>query len=382
MTAPDAGAVRAERLLATGVAVFRVGTVALLAAAVLSEPTGDHRFVPMATITGLVAVESLAFAARCRRSGVLGVRWVAADVLAVATAFALTSPPWLAPGPPGLSRLYNFALISSIEVGVAPWSLAAALGIGLVFTGITVGSSLLPGGDYPLWNAVPDGLSFVGTVLAAWVVSRLVRHAHREHDRQRALAAGRSAVLARERERARQAGALRVRLLSTLDAVVAADAVVEPVLAAQLRREVAWLHGVVEGGLDEPAVGLLTGLRDLAAEKAASGLAVDVRLPDTEPALSAGAREALLGAAREALTNVAKHAETGAATVRVTVGGGWVTVAVEDRGKGYDPGTVAPRTGLTGSVGRRVAAAAGRSTVRSAPGAGTTVELRVPEEPR
>lgn len=77
----------------------------------------------------------------------------------------------------------------------------------------------------------------------------------------------------------------------------------------------------------------------------------------------------------EALTNVARYAEASSATVRVARGNGAVAIEVRDDGVGgADP---AAGTGLRG-LADRVAALDGELSVRSAAGAGTTVEARIP----
>ena len=80
----------------------------------------------------------------------------------------------------------------------------------------------------------------------------------------------------------------------------------------------------------------------------------------------------------EALANVAKHA--GAAHVTVTVdleARETLVIAVRDDGRGFDPTRRGDGLGLT-SIATRVEAAGGEWDIGSAPGAGTTVSLRLP----
>jgi signal transduction histidine kinase len=77
----------------------------------------------------------------------------------------------------------------------------------------------------------------------------------------------------------------------------------------------------------------------------------------------------------EALTNVLKHSGAGRAEVRVSGADGWLDIAVCDDGRGFD--TDASRRGLQG-MRDRVEAIGGRLQVTSAPGAGTTVRVRLP----
>ena len=55
---------------------------------------------------------------------------------------------------------------------------------------------------------------------------------------------------------------------------------------------------------------------------------------------------------------------------------------VRDRGKGFDPATVpADRQGIAQSIRARMARYGGTVVIRSAPGDGTEVELRMPVPP-
>ncbi len=82
----------------------------------------------------------------------------------------------------------------------------------------------------------------------------------------------------------------------------------------------------------------------------------------------------------EALQNVAKYAQASHAEVRVAQRDGTLWFAVTDDGRGFDPAATAFGTGLHG-IADRLAAIGGEVTVRSAPGAGTSVEGSVPAGP-
>ncbi|MFF5443881.1 GAF domain-containing sensor histidine kinase [Streptomyces sp. NPDC012888] len=97
-------------------------------------------------------------------------------------------------------------------------------------------------------------------------------------------------------------------------------------------------------------------------------------------ALPSGQEEALLRVAQEALHNALRH--SGAAHVDVSLrrDGGRVSLRVADDGSGFDPGAVrraGRHLGLV-SMRDRAAGAGGTLTVRSAPGAGTTIDMEVP----
>ena len=98
------------------------------------------------------------------------------------------------------------------------------------------------------------------------------------------------------------------------------------------------------------------------------------------PALSRTEEIVLLRGAQEALANVRRHASASAVVLRVSrVGSGedaQVSVHVEDDGVGFDP-AVSAGVGLAG-LRDRAQEVGGDVDVRSAPGEGTRVTVRVP----
>ena len=79
----------------------------------------------------------------------------------------------------------------------------------------------------------------------------------------------------------------------------------------------------------------------------------------------------------EALQNVVKYASASRATVSLSDGGGALRFTVTDDGVGFDSTTSSYGTGLQG-IADRLAALDGSIEVRSAVGAGTTVEGTLP----
>jgi two-component system, NarL family, sensor kinase len=143
----------------------------------------------------------------------------------------------------------------------------------------------------------------------------------------------------------------------------------------QLREAVFELHPYV---LEE--AGLNAALRSIAQQAAARGgleLRLDLRYDD------GNADEPLLfSAARELLSNVVRYADATLVTVRLVETGGEIQLVIEDDGRGFPPERLAERL-ADGHVGLasqrvRVEAAGGRMDVRSAPGEGTRVEIRLP----
>lgn len=100
-----------------------------------------------------------------------------------------------------------------------------------------------------------------------------------------------------------------------------------------------------------------------------------------ERPLSAEVEGAATRVLQESVANTVKHAEARAVSVRLAYRPGGLKLTVSDDGKGFqvDPAFRA-YGGHWGLLGMRESAAElrGALTVRSAPGQGTTVALRVP----
>ncbi len=88
--------------------------------------------------------------------------------------------------------------------------------------------------------------------------------------------------------------------------------------------------------------------------------------------------EALVAASREALVNAAKHAGVTTVSVYAEVTDDSASVFVRDRGSGFDPTRTDPsRQGIRGSIVGRLERQRGTAIIRSSPGTGTEVQLRV-----
>lgn len=124
--------------------------------------------------------------------------------------------------------------------------------------------------------------------------------------------------------------------------------------------------------------GLSSALRKQAESvHARHDLAVDVEI-ESEPELTAPAREALYRIAQEALNNAVKHA--GAAKARITLRQleDGLELVISDDGRGFDATAEFPgHLGLK-SMSERAARLGGRVGISSAPGAGATVTAWLP----
>jgi signal transduction histidine kinase len=88
--------------------------------------------------------------------------------------------------------------------------------------------------------------------------------------------------------------------------------------------------------------------------------------------------EAAVLAAREAMVNAAKFSGEARVSLYAEVVGDDVEVFVRDRGVGFDPTAVADdRRGIAQSIVGRLERVGGSASVRSSPGEGTVVEIRV-----
>ena len=88
---------------------------------------------------------------------------------------------------------------------------------------------------------------------------------------------------------------------------------------------------------------------------------------------------ALMAAGREAVVNAAKWSGVGTVSLYVEVEPATVSIFVRDRGRGFDPdGVPADRGGIARSIRERMVRNGGGVDLRTAPGAGTEVELVMP----
>ena len=149
-------------------------------------------------------------------------------------------------------------------------------------------------------------------------------------------------------------------------------------LAVAVRRIAMRLHPTV---VDQ--VGLVSALQAL-ADEVERGSDLDVRLSadgDTGAVPPETARAAYR-IAQESLRNAVKHSGARVATVGVRVTDGTLTISIHDDGQGFDT-SVKRREGLgLASLQERALCVGGQAEVRSRPGAGTTIDARLPFKTR
>lgn len=183
----------------------------------------------------------------------------------------------------------------------------------------------------------------------------------------------------RSQERADVAAHLHDSVLQTLALIQKNSA--DPALVAKLARSQerdlrSWLFAEQTGEGESIAA----ALRELGAEvEDTHGAVVEAVTVGDTPVTDA--LFPIVHATREAITNAAKHAGTGRIDVYAEVSPSVVEIFVKDRGVGFDMDRIAnDRQGVRGSIIDRMARHGGEADVRTTPGVGTEVVLRMPLE--
>ncbi|MFD6289374.1 sensor histidine kinase [Streptomyces sp. NPDC060205] len=146
-------------------------------------------------------------------------------------------------------------------------------------------------------------------------------------------------------------------------------------MAGTARQNLAEARALVAGGTpaDLDGASLPDALRRLAARHEAS-----VTVSGPVRALPAAAEVVILRACQEALSNARKHAGGSAAVgIELLYSSEELSARVGDDGCGFDPSQPSGGYGLVG-LRARAAEVGGTTVVRSAPGEGTTVTVRLP----
>jgi signal transduction histidine kinase len=127
----------------------------------------------------------------------------------------------------------------------------------------------------------------------------------------------------------------------------------------------------------EPPPGI-AALDQLVARHRAAGLDIIPTYRGARRSLPAGVDTAAYPIVQEALTNAARHARAKRVDVTLRMDGNRIRLSVEDDGAGFEP-AAKKRNGI-GLLGmeERVRELAGHFAVKSAPGAGTRVEVELP----
>ena len=270
---------------------------------------------------------------------------------------------WLDAG----GRLDPVALV----FGRGGWASYLRVAAGVALVVIAFGLFSLRGGSVDnagqLTIAFVLGILGIAVILGPWAL-RLVADLGAER-----------AERIRTQERADVAAHLHDSVLQTLALIQknAADpASVARLARAQERDLRSWLYADAAG----PDAGLAAALREAAARvEDTHGIAVDV-VAVGDRVLTPALRP-IVAATGEALTNAAKHAGVARVDVYAEVTDAAVEVFVRDRGAGFDLAAVGQdRHGIRDSIRARMERHGGSAEIRTAPGEGTEVRLRMPAD--
>jgi signal transduction histidine kinase len=294
--------------------------------------------------------------------------------------------------PPPLPVLVVMVLVV-VGLVVGPWAYLAArrlegeaeagrilrrilaVGAALAGTGVVVAVAIAaagtgePGmaGAVAMFSILIAGLlALVGVVVFPWLFL-LTRTVTRER-----------AARVRAEERAEVATHLHDSVLQTLTLIQKrpSDPGEMGRLARHAERELrGWLYGPADRGEDDLIVAL-----HAAAGEVEDRFGVSVELVTVGTCRLDERARAVVGAAGEALTNAAKHAGVARVSLFAEVGDGQVVVVVRDRGSGFDQAIAGGRggRGIPDSILGRIRRQGGTATIRTTPGAGAEVELRMP----
>jgi signal transduction histidine kinase len=296
----------------------------------------------------------------------------------------------------GETRLMTFALVPqcfmtlrmrSALVAVAVITLVPVAGWALVWR---------PGDQEVFFNGLSAMVSLIFSVaVGGWVIRIIEQSQERaaliaeldasRHEVSR-LSAAHGALAERERMAREIHDTLAQGFTSLLMLVQAVEAELDHGAVPQARRHLTLMdetarqnlaeaRALVAGGAPADLDGgsLPDALRRLAARH---GATLDVTGP-VRP-LPAGPEVVALRSCQEALSNARKHAGSSSAVgIFLAYADEALTVSVRDDGCGFDPRTVTWGYGLAG-LRARATEAGGTAEVRSAPGDGTTVTVRLP----
>lgn len=249
--------------------------------------------------------------------------------------------------------------------------LRLASGIGLLGIGAV---ALIAGwvGMSSLTGAVGGAAVVLGG--AALVASPFILDLTRDRDRERA-------ERIEVRQRAEIAAHLHDSVLQTLALIQREHTDPDAVLRlarAEERGLRSWLYG--QPATSAQDAGLAERLQDAAAGVEQSEAAVIEVVTVGDMAEHSPATDAVVAAAREAMLNAARHAhDPQPIRVFARINPDEISVFVRDRGVGFDPAALPQdRGGIRESIIGRIARSGGTTTIRSAPGAGAEVQIRVP----
>ena len=142
-------------------------------------------------------------------------------------------------------------------------------------------------------------------------------------------------------------------------------------------------------GLHPPALaelGLVHAVRQLTGQLEAIGIACDFKATGTPVRLPPSEEITIFRIVQEALHNVRKHSEASKVVVSLQFHPDSILAKIRDNGKGFDLSQTLDRAILVGSLGlfgmkQRTETVGGTLEIKTKPGSGTTLTLRLPLSP-
>lgn len=245
------------------------------------------------------------------------------------------------------------------------------VGVALVLVGLRLTTRLhgFVGSETPAVFGTLILLAGVVVLLAPWWLTTLSELSEERRTRVRV------------EERAKVAAHLHDSVLQTLTLIErsAGDEATVVRLARNQERELRqWLFdlaGTAPGDAPANYTTLLHGIE----REIENDYGVTIELVSVGDCVADDAIDDLIAAGREAVINAARWSGAARISVYGEVEPEAVTLFVRDRGRGFDPASVpADRKGIALSIRERLEGRGGTALVRSTPGEGTEVELRLP----
>jgi signal transduction histidine kinase len=334
---------------------------------------GDRRTISLVTAVASALVVALVVASVLKTPALIG------DVSPGVVALAGLVVVWRHAGPEDRQAA---ARLASLLSGAGPAAVPTRRRLLVASVRLLAGVALIAGGTSAVlapkhlteadFAAAAGALGVVAgfaLVLAPWWL-RLGRDLASER-RERA----------RAEERAEMAAHLHDSVLQTLALIQrsAADPQqVQRLARAQERQLRSWLFDSTPGQRDGLGPASVSGALLRLQQEVETDHGVRVELVTVGDAPLDEASKALLAAAREAAVNSAKWSGADVVSIYAEVEPAALSVFVRDRGRGFDPAAVAPdRKGISESIHARVRRCGGTSSVRSSPGQGTEVALKM-----
>ncbi|MCU1410040.1 MAG: hypothetical protein JWR04_747 [Rhodoglobus sp.] len=319
--------------------------------------------------------------------------WIVLSFLVLGSAGAVLYEVTLLASDPGMLTeaffLLNRPAVSLVLVGVASttWltGLAWTMGGYLFSTAVSVAVAAITG--LPLrtgWGPL--------LMLALYISAYLVLAAIQRSQRKRVpnfdeLEEETRRLEVEENMRARVTAAVHDTLLNDLSLVMNAPDELDDRITARLRSDIAtltsaeWAKESAEAAIiDDQDSDLRNRIMVMMSDLQWRGLTVHITGSGSGIyRLAPEVATALVDSIRACLENVLRHSGATVAEVDMAYEETELTVIVSDQGTGFDPQAIpADRLGVRFSVIDRIRAAGGSTRIWSAPGAGTSIIIRVP----